>query len=87
MDTTNTDGTVSDSIFNFKGGCYTKVINLNGEDEPEIFNTIKKGALLENVILDEKGNVAYKDDSITQNTRVRYPINHIENIKTPFGRI
>ena len=59
------------------------MINLSGEDEPEIFNAIKKGALLENVIVDEKGNVTYKDDSITQNTRVSYPINHIENIKTP----
>ena len=59
------------------------MINLSGEDEPEIFNAIKKGALLENVIVDEKGNVAYKDDSITQNTRVSYPINHIENIKIP----
>ena len=72
-----------DSIFNFEGGCYAKVINLSGEDEPEIFSAIKKGALLENVIVDEKGNVAYKDDSITQNTRVSYPINHIENIKIP----
>ncbi len=72
-----------DYIFNFEGGCYAKVINLSGEDEPEIFNAIKKGALLENVIADEKGNVDYKDDSITQNTRVSYPIDHIENIKTP----
>lgn len=72
-----------DSIFNFEGGCYAKVINLSGEDEPEIFNAIKKGALLENVIADDKGNVDYKDDSITQNTRVSYPIDHIENIKTP----
>ena len=71
------------SIFNFEGGCYAKVINLSGEDEPEIFSAIKKGALLENVIVDENGNVEYKDDSITQNTRVSYPINHIENIKIP----
>ena len=56
-----------DSIFNFEGGCYDKVINLSGDDEPEIFSAIKKAALLENIILDEKGNVDYKDDSITQN--------------------
>ena len=73
----------NNSIFNFEGGCYAKVINLNKSDEPEIFSAIKKGALLENVIIDENGHVDYKDDSITQNTRVSYPIDHIENIKIP----
>ena len=73
----------NNSIFNFEGGCYAKVINLNKSDEPEIFAAIKKGALLENVIIDENGHVDYKDDSITQNTRVSYPIDHIENIKIP----
>ena len=73
----------NNSIFNFEGGCYAKVINLNKSDEPEIFAAIKKGALLENVIIDDNGHVDYKDDSITQNTRVSYPIDHIENIKIP----
>ena len=73
----------NNSIFNFEGGCYAKVINLNKNEEPEIFGAIKKGAILENVIIDNNGVVDYSDISITQNTRVSYPINHIENIKTP----
>ena len=70
------------SIFNFEGGCYAKVINLKKEDEPEIFGAIKKGAILENVIVNN-GFVDFTDTSITQNTRVSYPINHIKNIKIP----
>jgi len=69
-------------IFNFEGGCYAKVINLNKENEPDIFNAIKSGALLENVIFSKDGKVDYKNTSITQNTRVSYPLNHIKNIKT-----
>jgi len=75
--------TKEDTIFNFEGGCYAKVINLSQENEPEIYNAIKKGAILENVIMDDKGNVAFEDTSITQNTRVSYPIYHIDNIQEP----
>ncbi|MCL4119443.1 UNVERIFIED_CONTAM: hypothetical protein GTU68_044599 [Idotea baltica] len=71
------------AIFNFEGGCYAKVINLSGENEPEIFGAIKKGAILENVILDADGNVDFADTSITQNTRVSYPIYHIPNVQRP----
>lgn len=66
-------------VFNFEGGCYAKVINLDPESEPEIYGAIKKGALLENVVVDAQGNVDYKDGSKTENTRVSYPIEHIEN--------
>lgn len=71
------------TIFNFEGGCYAKVINLCQEEEPDIFNAIQKGALLENVVLDSQGNVDFKDTSITPNTRVSYPIDFIHNIKSP----
>jgi len=71
------------AVFNFEGGCYAKVINLSRESEPEIYGAIKKGAILENVILDKEGVVDFTDTSITQNTRVSYPIYHIENIKQP----
>ena len=71
------------AVFNFEGGCYAKVINLSEESEPEIYGAIKKGAILENVILDEKGNVDFANTSITQNTRVSYPIYHIENVQRP----
>ncbi len=71
------------AVFNFEGGCYAKVIDLSQENEPEIYGAIKKGALLENVILDSDGAVDFSDTSITQNTRVSYPIYHIENIKQP----
>ncbi|WP_456451090.1 phosphoenolpyruvate carboxykinase (ATP) [Hydrogenimonas sp.] len=66
-------------VFNFEGGCYAKVINLDPDSEPEIYNAIRKGALLENVVIDEEGNVDYSDGSKTENTRVSYPIEHIEN--------
>ncbi|PQJ71823.1 phosphoenolpyruvate carboxykinase (ATP) [Polaribacter butkevichii] len=75
--------TAENTIFNFEGGCYAKVINLSKEQEPEIFAAIKKGAILENVVLDDKGAVDFADTSITQNTRVSYPIYHIDNIQEP----
>lgn len=75
--------TAENTVFNFEGGCYAKVINLSREHEPEIYDAIKKGAILENVILDKNGDVKFDDTSITQNTRVSYPIDHIENIQIP----
>ena len=70
-------------VFNFEGGCYAKVINLDKESEPDIYNAIKRNALLENVTLDENGKIDFDDKSVTENTRVSYPINHIENIVRP----
>jgi phosphoenolpyruvate carboxykinase (ATP) len=76
--------TPNNRIFNFEGGCYAKVIDLSAKKEPEIYAAIKKGALLENVIFKDGSNeVDYSDVSITQNTRVSYPIYHIENIQVP----
>jgi len=75
--------TPNNTIFNFEGGCYAKVIDLTEEKEPDIFRAIKPGALLENVIIYENGEVDYMNSSITQNTRVSYPIYHIENIQQP----
>ncbi|HET8838281.1 MAG TPA: phosphoenolpyruvate carboxykinase (ATP) [Flavobacteriaceae bacterium] len=75
--------TEDNRIFNFEGGCYAKVINLSQEHEPDIFNAIKPGAILENVVLGENGEVDFADTSITQNTRVSYPIYHIDNIQQP----
>lgn len=75
--------TKDNKVFNFEGGCYAKVINLSKENEPDIFNAIKPGAILENVIIDDKGDVDFEDVSITQNTRVSYPIYHINNIQQP----
>lgn len=75
--------TKENTVFNFEGGCYAKVINLSRDNEPEIYDAIKKGAILENVILDKNGHVNFEDTSITQNTRVSYPLDHIENIQTP----
>jgi phosphoenolpyruvate carboxykinase (ATP) len=75
--------TAENNVFNFEGGCYAKVINLSQKQEPEIYAAIKKGAILENVVLDKNGDVDFSDTSITQNTRVSYPIDHIENIQTP----
>lgn len=73
-------------VFNFEGGCYAKTIDLNPEAEPEIFNAIRRDALLENVTVDENGKIDYCDHSITENTRVSYPIDHIENIVKPVSR-
>ncbi|MBE6689426.1 MAG: phosphoenolpyruvate carboxykinase (ATP) [Ruminococcaceae bacterium] len=70
-------------VFNFEGGCYAKVINLDKESEPDIFNAIKRNALLENVTVDEKGVCDFADGSVTENTRVSYPIDHIEKIVRP----
>ena len=70
-------------IFNFEGGCYAKVINLDKESEPDIYNAIKRNALLENVTLDEEGKIDFDDKSVTENTRVSYPIDHIEKIVRP----
>ncbi|MBR1873833.1 MAG: phosphoenolpyruvate carboxykinase (ATP) [Eubacterium sp.] len=67
-------------VFNFEGGCYAKVINLDKESEPDIYNAIKRDALLENVTVDENGKIDFADKSVTENTRVSYPINHIKNI-------
>ena len=68
-------------VFNFEGGCYAKVINLDAKSEPEIYGAIKKNALLENVVMYGDGEVDYEDSSKTENTRVSYPIEHIENHK------
>ena len=70
-------------VFNFEGGCYAKVINLDKESEPDIYNAIKRNALLENVTLDETGKIDFADKSVTENTRVSYPIDHIEKIVRP----
>ncbi|MBR4359603.1 MAG: phosphoenolpyruvate carboxykinase (ATP) [Clostridia bacterium] len=67
-------------VFNFEGGCYAKVINLDKESEPDIYNAIRRDALLENVTLDENGKIDFADKSVTENTRVSYPIEHIEKI-------
>ena len=73
-------GWSDDGIFNFEGGCYAKVINLNKEEEPDIYNAIREGALLENVVYDEETKVIdFTDGSKTENTRVSYPLNHIDN--------
>ncbi len=70
-------------VFNFEGGCYAKVINLDKESEPDIYNAITRDALLENVTVDAEGKIDFKDKSVTENTRVSYPINHIESIVRP----
>lgn len=72
-----------DGVFNFEGGCYAKVINLDKESEPDIYNAIKRNALLENVTLDAEGKIDFADKSVTENTRVSYPITHIQNIVRP----
>ncbi len=74
--------TPDNKIFNFEGGCYAKVINLSKENEPDIYNAIKPGAILENIVFKD-GEVDYTDTSITQNTRVSYPLDHIQNIQKP----
>jgi phosphoenolpyruvate carboxykinase (ATP) len=76
----------NDGVFNFEGGCYAKTIDLSAENEPDIFGAIKKDALLENVTVDANGKIDFKDGSVTQNTRVSYPINHIQNIVKPVSK-
>lgn len=75
-----------DGVFNFEGGCYAKTINLSEESEPDIYRAIRRDALLENVIVHEDGKVDFDDASKTQNTRVSYPIYHIENIVKPVSK-
>ncbi len=72
-------------VFNFEGGCYAKVINLDKESEPDIYNAIRRNALLENVTVDAEGKIDFADKSVTENTRVSYPINHINNIVKPIS--
>ena len=75
-----------DGIFNFEGGCYAKTIDLDPEKEPDIYNAIRKDALLENVVTDEKGKIDFSCFKKTQNTRVSYPIYHIDNIVKPISK-
>jgi phosphoenolpyruvate carboxykinase (ATP) len=75
-----------DGIFNFEGGCYAKCIDLSKEKEPDIYNAIKRDALLENLVYDKEGNINFKDGSKTENTRVSYPIYHINNIVKPVSK-
>ena len=72
-----------EGVFNFEGGCYAKVINLDKDSEPDIYNAIRRNALLENVTVDANGKIDFADKSVTENTRVSYPINHIEKIVEP----
>ena len=73
-------------VFNLEGGCYAKVINLDKESEPDIYNAIRRDALLENVSVDKDGKIDFTDKSVTENTRVSYPIYHIKNIVRPFSQ-
>ena len=73
-------------VFNFEGGCYAKVINLDKDAEPDIYNAIRRNALLENVTVDAEGKIDFADKSVTENTRVSYPIDHIEKIVKPISR-
>ena len=75
-----------DGVFNFEGGCYAKTIRLSAESEPDIYNAIRRDALLENVVVRDDGSVDYDDGSKTENARVSYPINHIQNIVKPVSR-
>ena len=75
-----------DGVFNFEGGCYAKTINLSEEKEPDIYHAIKRDALLENVVFDKDGNIDFDDNSKTENTRVSYPIYHIDNIVKPVSK-
>ena len=75
-----------EGVFNFEGGCYAKTIDLSKENEPDIYGAIKRDALLENVTVDADGIIDFKDTSVTQNTRVSYPIYHIHNIVKPVSK-
>ena len=76
----------NEGVFNYEGGCYAKVINLDKESEPDIYNAIKRDALLENVTVAADGKIDFTDKSVTENTRVSYPIHHIENIVKPVSK-
>lgn len=76
----------NEGVFNYEGGCYAKVINLDKESEPDIYAAIKRDALLENVTVDVNGKIDFADKSVTENTRVSYPIYHIENIVKPISK-
>ena len=76
----------NEGVFNFEGGCYAKTIDLSKENEPDIFGAITKDALLENVTVDTNGKIDFTDGSVTQNTRVSYPIDHIHNIVKPISK-
>jgi phosphoenolpyruvate carboxykinase (ATP) len=76
----------NEGVFNFEGGCYAKTIDLSKENEPDIYGAIKRDALLENVTVDADGTIDFKDGSVTQNTRVSYPIYHIHNIVKPVSK-
>ena len=76
----------NEGVFNYEGGCYAKVINLDKESEPDIYNAIKRDALLENVTVDANGKINFADKSVTENTRVSYPIYHINNIVKPVSK-
>lgn len=75
-----------EGVFNFEGGCYAKTIDLSAANEPDIFGAIRRNALLENVTVDANGKIDFKDGSVTQNTRVSYPIDHIDNIVKPVSK-
>ena len=79
------NGWDDNGVFNFEGGCYAKVINLDKESEPDIYNAIRRNALLENVTVEEGGKIDFADKSVTENTRVSYPIDHIEMIVRPIS--
>lgn len=79
-------GWSDEGIFNFEGGCYAKTIDLDAQAEPDIYAAIKKNALLENVTVDSQGAIDFHDTSLTQNTRVSYPIDHIKNIVSPISK-
>ena len=76
----------NEGVFNYEGGCYAKVINLDKESEPDIWNAIKRDALLENCTVNAEGEINFADKSVTENTRVSYPIYHIENIVKPVSK-
>ena len=75
-----------EGVFNFEGGCYAKVINLDKESEPDIYGAITRDALLENVTVAKDGKIDFADKTVTENTRVSYPIYHIKNIQRPFSQ-
>ncbi len=75
-----------EGVFNYEGGCYAKVINLDKDSEPDIYNAIRRDALLENVTVDADGKIDFNDKSVTENTRVSYPIDHIQNIVKPVSK-